>query len=254
MLRNVCINFSSLLSSIGLRKNFIPRFSRNFCGPFDREDCDEAIDNPRLDLLTNLVINETTNENDQDFTRNVISAYATSAVNGIIRYFVTPRVQSLSNSNRLCIQRIFEQESSQIEQLTNHLIQIRRAISALKRLRNFLRKTAVPQILKVNLTNSCVASFISLRCRACVEDLPETCRGACNALVYGCLAPYRDGLRAQFNLLWNATGQIVNTTNNIIRTTGRLSRTLFGVNISDARNLTQMVSTCVHTIMDYDSC
>ena len=84
--------------------------------------------------------------------------------------------------------------------ILRNLHQIRLATSALMRLRGHVKGSALTQILATRPAKSCIGSFIDIRCAACVENIPDMCKGACNALLYGCLAPFAEGLKGQFDL------------------------------------------------------
>ena len=180
---------------------------------------------------------------EEEFTTDeIVDKYADSTVDGIIEYYVKPRASSLSDSHRICLRDSLQVRRDRLNDVVRNFTQIRLAISALIRLRNYVKSTVVSKILSVRPANSCISSFINLRCKECIEDIPDTCRGACNAVVYACIAPYSVGLRKQFNLLWNATNQIVDITSRLLTTTGSLSQSLFNINISNKTTLNSLVS------------
>ena len=265
-----------------LKKRFIPLFSQSFCGVVGGADCSKATETPQGNLLSNLLIRESNDDDDDDddasddedddasdddgdgrdkrdddsndgddsnddddnelTTSRIINEYAASSVDGILEYYVNPRANSLSTANRNCVRDSLQVRRDQLENIVKNFAQIRLVISALTRLRNHVKSTIVSRILSVRPPDSCIDSFIKLRCKECIEDIPDTCQGACDAVVYGCLAPYSEGLREQFNLLWNSTNQIVNIANRLLANTGSLPQTLFGVNTSNATSLKNLVS------------
>ena len=178
----------------------------------------------------------------------IISTFFNHTLEAILNDFVESRVQAdLTSANKKCIREALKMivPADRERYVYDNLTIIRRAATSLSRLRNEINRTVIPMILDVRPTNSCIESFINIRCEACMpgHSIPENCRGACNALVYGCLAPFRDGLERQFNLLWNVTSQLVNITNRAMLTAGRLPQQAFSINISNSIAVTQLVSS-----------
>ena len=172
-----------------------------------------------------------------------MTEYVNATVFGLLEYFVKPNVAALSDADEACIRNALQAENVIFEDILRNLTQIRLATSALSRLRNHVKSAVRSYIRSIRPAKSCIQSFINVRCDACVMNITGTCRGACNALVYGCLAPFAEGLRDEFNLLWNSTNQIVNITNKALRETGSLPQSLFAVNVSNGQDLAQFVSS-----------
>ena len=175
--------------------------------------------------------------------------YINATVFGVLEYFVKPRFSDLSNADEACIRNALQAQNVEFEDILRELTQIRLATSALARLRSYVRSSVLSYIRSIRPAKSCIQSFINVRCDACVMNITGTCRGACNALVYGCLAPFAEGLRDEFNLLWNSTNQIVRIINQALRQTGSSPQSLFAVNITSEQGLGELVSYILYTLV-----
>ena len=234
-----------------LREVFVPEFSRSFCsGLLTSSQCDDAISGAERELLDHLYINEDEetdsmvilDENSGFSSARVVSRYLSDSVNGIEENYLASRVDSeISQDQFTCLLEEIRAPPDEERYVYDNLTQIRRSFTALRRLRNHVNLTILPDIVAIRPTNSCITSFIDARCQACMEDIPDNCQGACNALVYGCLAPFREGLEGQFNLLWSITDQILTITNEMLPVVRSLRNLAYSININNAEAVERLV-------------
>ena len=147
----------------------------------------------------------------------------------------------MTSDDRNCILQASLATPEQERYVYDNLTEIRRSFTALRRMRIHINNTILPYLLALRPTNSCIESLVNVRCQACVEDIPDNCRGVCNALTFGCLAPFREGIGAQFDLMWNVTMQIVNLTNDILPNARIMPRKAYSINISNAEAVKNLV-------------
>ncbi len=237
---------------VDLRSVFIPRFSSGFCSNLlTDEQCKTAIQPAESALLMRLHINED-EETDQTVMRDdttgysaarTVSEYFHDSIQGLSDYYLASRSEEVISSANVSCLRNYTMASPQSEQYVyDNLTQIRRSFTSLRRLRFHVNNTILPNLLKFKPTNSCIESFVNLTCQACIEEIPDTCQGACNAVLYGCLAPFRDGFRDEFNLLWSTIAQIISITNELLPIARAVPRLTFAINISKASEVQELVS------------
>ena len=210
-----------------------------------------AIQPAETTLLMHLHINED-EETDQTVIRDhttgysaarTVSEYFHDSIQGLSDFYLASRSEEEITVDNVNCLRNYTLASPQSEQYVyDNLTQIRRSFTSLRRLRFHVNNTILPNLLKIKPTNSCIESFINLTCQACIEDIPDTCQGACNAVLYGCLAPFNDGLMQEFNLLWSIVGQIISITNELLPITRAVPKLTFAVNISKASEVEELVS------------
>ncbi len=235
--------------SLDLRDTFVGRFSRNFCsGLITTEECDTAINLSRQSFLNHLYINddETTdysemqNENSGFNSARLVSEYLSDSINGIMDNYLS--AEDLTQEQRTCIYENSLATPQQERYVYDNLTEVRKSFTALRRLRSHLNTTILPNLRTLRPTDTCIESMINISCRACREDIPNTCRGVCEALTIGCFAPFRDGIGKQFDIMWNVTRLIVNYTNSLIPNAIVIPRTGFGIDINNANAVRTLVS------------
>ena len=114
-----------------------------------------------------------------------------------------------------CVARVFRRllNSNVIERITSQLQQVRRAITALMRVRRFLRVQR-NRLDGVNVIEQCVTRFIELSyCQRCTQRTPPLCFRTCNALARACYSPYFTVLNEQYRELWERVQRIVRQLN-----------------------------------------
>ena len=151
----------------------------------------------------------------------------------------------LNQTQRICVGVQIRNTINQtaIRQLINRIGQLRRISTSLYRILRWYRSTFLQRLANFRPLEQCVARFITLRCAACSQqNIPMVCRPRCGALVRGCLSPFNQGLRGQFNILWNVTRQIVFRGSRILEEIGSGERNFLNVDISDQATFLQFVS------------
>ena len=137
------------------------------------------------------------------------------------------RNEGLSNV-RHCVKLAFTNQTKQdvIDSIAEQLKDLRRALSALKRVDVFLESQR-DRLENATILDGCIEEFISTAfCRRCVERTPPLCLGTCNALLRGCFSPYYTALEGQYAPLWVQVKRIVeiacDTVTNITLTQSKL--------------------------------
>jgi hypothetical protein len=120
------------------------------------------------------------------------------------------RNEGLSNV-RHCVKLAFTNQIKKDvkDSIAEQLKDLRRALSALKRVDVFLESQR-DRLENATILDGCVEEFISTAfCRRCVERTPPLCLGTCNALLRGCFSPYYTALKGQYAPLWVQVKRIV---------------------------------------------
>ena len=118
-----------------------------------------------------------------------------------------------------CVARVFRRllNSDVIGRIASQLQQVRRAITALMRVRRFLRVQR-NRLDGVNVIEQCVTRLIELSyCQRCTQRTPPLCFRTCNALARACYSPYFTVLNRQYTELWERVQRIVETLNGTLR-------------------------------------
>ena len=113
-----------------------------------------------------------------------------------------------------CIVRVLRElrDGNVVDRLSSLLQRIRRGVTALKRVSEFLEEQR--DKLDVNILDQCVRRFIELSyCPRCTGKTPPLCFSTCNALARACYSPYFTALNEQYRELWDEVQRIVEILN-----------------------------------------
>ena len=198
---------------------FIPRFVRSF--------------HPPLNITVNNSVYEETlrsnfyfrkrHPNEANFTVDGFTqGLILGQVNLIIHGIVEPRVVNFTGTQRDCVRK---ELLTQVNQTAKNIIdeslkELRRAATTLSRTKFWFTNQFLPNLTSYFVgRNRCADTFLNLTiCPACHADIAELCKPVCSAVIYGCYAVVQNGLRGQFNVLWNITNQLINISRNAART------------------------------------
>ena len=150
----------------------------------------------------------------------------------------------LTTTQRECVITHFHAavNRTNLGNVINHIEDLRKVSTALYRIYRWYRFTFLPRLSNFRPINQCVERFITLRCAACTRNIPMLCRGVCSALIRGCFSSFQIGLRAQFNILWNVTRQIVRRGTNILQNLGEMERKIVNIDLSNDLKFLSFVS------------
>ena len=212
------------------------------------------LNNFKRRLAENFRINDTMNQfNLTSFLEEEYDTYWMVLVNAVS---ISNNLQ-LNNSQRACVimQLRAAVNSTSRELILKSLQELRRISTSLFRIYRWYRFMFLPALSNYRPINQCVDRFITLRCAACTRNIPKLCRGVCSALIRGCFSPFQIGLRAQFNILWNVTRQIVRRGTNILQALGPLERRSSNIDLNNPAMLLQFVSSkfCLSSTRERDS-
>ena len=139
-------------------------------------------------------------------------------VKSVIDYAV--RYSTQDGSVRECVKRVISAQIQQevITTISKLLEQLRKVISALKRISAFLQtKTIRDRLANATVLEQCVTDFVSTAfCPQCTECTLPLCLRTCNALLRGCYSPYYTVLNRQFAPLWVQVQRIVRFANETV--------------------------------------
>ena len=191
-------------------------------------------------LRNNFRINSTNQFNLTMYFRQLTMDLNTLFIQGI-----SMLVQTQLNANQTtCVRMQINDAINQtaINRLINRIGQLRRVSTTLFRIIQWYRYTFLQRLAGFRPLQQCVARFITLRCAACNTNIPMLCRPRCNALVRGCLSSFNQGLRDQYEILWNVTRQVVRRGSAILEEIGSEERDFLTVDISSMSGFGQFVS------------
>ena len=162
----------------------------------------------------------------EGFTQGII----VRQVNLIIHGIVEPRVVNFTGTQRNCVQNELLRRVNQTAKniIDESLKELRRAATTLNRTKFWFTNQFLPNLTSYFVgRNRCANNFLNLTiCPACHMKIPDLCKPVCNAVIYGCYAVVQNGLRGEFNVLWNITNQLINISRNATR-----NITIFSSNI-----------------------
>ena len=198
---------------------FIPQFVRSFRPPLN-----DTLNNSTVyedNLRSNFYFRKRhPNESDfavEGFTRGIILGQ----VNLIIHGIVEPRVVNFTGTQRDCVRKELLRRVNQTAKniIDESLKELRRAATTLNRTKFWFTNQFLPNLTSYFVgRNRCADTFLNLTiCPACRANIPKLCKPVCNAVIYGCYAVVQNGLRGQFNVLWNITNQLINISRNATR-------------------------------------
>ena len=158
----------------------------------------------------------------QTFQSNIMitgQSYNISAfIQNVTDRLLTLAAQMLAPANttqQMCVVNLIRQRINQTAAnlVGRGLAQIRRGVTSAVRILTFLRN--------FNLTlgnfqplQRCRDRLVQLSfCSRCTGRIPPLCSNTCGALIRACYSPFVDGLRGEFDNLWNVTRQVVRATN-----------------------------------------
>ena len=185
--------------------------------------------------------------NDTPGNRFNLSSFFDEEIGQLLTVLVSLFPGQLNDVQRACVQMRLRAavNRTNLANLTNYIEDLRKVSTALYRINRWYRFTFLPLLSNYRPINQCVERFITLRCAACTQNIPMLCRGVCSALVRGCFSSFQIGLRAQFNILWNVTRQIVRRGRNILQNLGEMERKIVNVDLTDNAMKAQLVSSYI---------
>lgn len=118
----------------------------------------------------------------------------------------------------MCITNFIQQRINQtaLSLVGRGLGQIRRGVTTIVRILTFL------QNYRLTLGNfqplqRCQERLVELSfCSRCTRRIPPLCSNTCGSLIRACYSPVIDGLRGEFDNLWNVAREVVRATNNTL--------------------------------------
>lgn len=121
-------------------------------------------------------------------------------------------------TKQMCIANFIQQRINQtaLSLVGRGLGQIRRGVTTTVRILTFLQN--------YNLTlgnfqplQRCQERLVELSfCSRCTRRIPPLCSNTCGSLIRACYSPVIDGLRGEFDNLWDVARQVVRATNNTL--------------------------------------
>ena len=170
-------------------------------------------------------------------TQGFTEGYIRSIINSI----VGPLIASFNSTQQTCVTEFFLGlvNSSAKYMLDNSIDEFRRASSALLNISKWFNNSLDSLTRYFTPLDICVNAFITLRCESCVRNIPPLCRGVCNSVIYGCYAVFQNGLKGQFNVLWNVTNQLINISKEAVYNISEMSN-----QVLPHANTTQSVRPC----------
>ena len=194
-------------------------------------------------LVSNLTdgLNASSNFNFSVYFETFLDALQSQFINDYLAPFV---FGGLNPSRINCLKTSLDgQTNSTIKQLITHNIdQLLNYYRAVDRVKEWYEKNFIPFILQVNFPSQCVGGFIMLECDACFRNISPLCQSACSYITQGCFAPFRQGLSAQFDILWNTTRLIVKNINETLPKVYLAQRNLLPINFADSSQFMSFVS------------
>ena len=143
-----------------------------------------------------------------------ISAFLQNVTDRLLT-LATQRLDSGDTTRQMCVANFIRQRINQtaVDLVGRGLAQIRRGVTSAVRILTFLRN--------FNLTlgnfqplQRCRDRLVQLSfCSRCTGRIPPLCSNTCGALIRACYSPFVDGLRGEFDNLWDVTRQVVHATN-----------------------------------------
>ena len=124
-----------------------------------------------------------------------------------------------NSSGQQCVRRIINSRINQntINDIADHLQEVRRAITTLIRIGSFLERER-RRLQNVTPLQQCVNAFIDLAfCSRCIQKTPPLCLNTCNALVRGCYSPYYTALNRNYDRLWRVVRDILSVANSTVQ-------------------------------------
>lgn len=164
-------------------------------------------------ISSNLEINSSSSFNLSMYFSQHLHDLNRDFINDYIGQFV---IGGLNNLRRNCLTEILDEDVANltaIQAVINDIENIRKIYSFFSDAKDWYENSFVSTVLNSQFPSACVSSFIQLQCTACFQNIPPLCKSECQYLTQGCFSPFRQGLSAQMNILWNVTRQLLNELN-----------------------------------------
>ena len=186
-------------------------------------------------------LNASSNFNFSVYFETFLDALQSQFINDYLAPFV---FGGLNPSRINCLKTSLEgQTNSTIKQsITHNIDQLLNYYTAVDRVKEWYEKNFIPFILQVNFPSQCVGGFITLECDACFRNISPLCQSACSYITQGCFAPFRQGLSAQLDILWNTTRLIVRNINETLPKVYLAQKNLLPINFADSSQFMSFVS------------
>ena len=194
-------------------------------------------------LVSNLTdgLNASSNFNFSVYFETFLDALQSQFINDYLAPFV---LGGLNPSRINCLKTSLDgQTNSTIKQsITHNIDQLLNYYTVVDRVKEWYEKNFIPFILQVNFPSQCVGGFITLECDACFRNISPLCQSACSYITQGCFAPFRQGLSAQLDILWNTTQLIVRNINETLPKVYLAQKNLLPINFADSSQFMSFVS------------
>ena len=186
-------------------------------------------------------LNASSNFNFSVYFETFLDALQSQFINDYLAPFV---IGGLNPSRINCLKTSLDgQTNSTIKQsITHNIDQLLNYYTTVDRVKEWYEKNFIPFILQVNFPSQCVGGFITLECDACFRNISPLCQSACSYITQGCFTPFRQGLSAQLDILWNTTRLIVRNINETLPKVYLAQKNLLPINFADSSQFMSFVS------------
>lgn len=189
----------------------------------------------------NFIINTTSNFNVSMYFDTFLDDVKTQ----FITDFIAPKLLFPLNSvQRICVKGKIDTmfNTTFIAQTVANVEKLRRIISVMKEIKKWYKDVFLLRVSNGSFVDKCVDTFLQLRCAACIRNIQPLCRSICTYLTQGCYVPYRQGLRSQFDILWNVTRQVIDQAEQAVTDAISSENNIFTIDFNDNSQFESFVS------------
>ena len=159
-------------------------------------------------MLKTQIVERGMSDLDYNFTKHVLNLTG-SLVDG----FTMIKLQDLSLPQQMCADAVLHQHFNltAVANVGEGFSQLQRVYHTLVHLQGFVNQLVAnfTDVFQYSPSEQCLDALLSQYCGRCRQNIPTLCNGVCSAVLIGCQSPVQDGLRSQFDAVWNITRQLL---------------------------------------------
>ena len=140
--------------------------------------------------------------------------YVANLTGSLIDGFTLAKIKN--QAQQMCADALLHEHmnTTSIANVGRSFSKLQRVYHTLTHLRTFVDELIMDftNVFQYTPSEQCLDALLSQSCGRCRQNIPTLCNSVCSAVVIGCQSPVQDGLRYQFDAVWNITRQLFSMT------------------------------------------
>ena len=137
--------------------------------------------------------------------------YVANITGTLVDIFTLDRIPN-DQAKQMCADALLHEHMNitEIANVGRSFSKLQRVYHTLIHLRTFVDQLIADfnNVFQYTPSEQCLDALLSQYCGRCRQNIPTLCNSVCSAVLIGCQSPVQDGLKSQFDAVWNITRQL----------------------------------------------